>query len=41
MSFTYSHERPSVSVDIVIFGYDPSQPDGPLSLLLIQRGVEP
>ena len=35
---TYKHPRPSVTVDVVVFGYD-GGPD--LKLLLIQRGGEP
>ena len=36
--FTYEYPRPSVTVDVVVFGYD-GGPD--LKLLLIQRGGEP
>ena len=36
--FTYDYPRPSVTVDVVVFGYD-GGPD--LKLLLIQRGGEP
>ncbi len=35
---TYKHPRPSVTVDVVVFGYDGA---GSLKLLLIQRGGEP
>ncbi|PPK88259.1 8-oxo-dGTP diphosphatase [Neolewinella xylanilytica] len=35
---TYKHPRPSVTVDVVVFGYDGGQT---LKLLLIQRGGEP
>ncbi|MBB4079863.1 8-oxo-dGTP diphosphatase [Lewinella aquimaris] len=35
---TYSHPRPSVTVDVVVFGYDGGRD---LKLLLIQRGGEP
>ena len=37
MSFSYSHARPSVAVDCVIFGFD----EGDLKVLLIQRGQQP
>ncbi len=35
---TYKHPRPSVTVDVVVFGYD-GGPD--LKLLLVERGGEP
>ncbi|MGB3801094.1 MAG: NUDIX domain-containing protein [Lewinella sp.] len=35
---TYKHPRPSVTVDVVVFGYDGGET---LKLLLIQRGGEP
>ena len=35
---TYKHPRPSVTVDVVVFGYDGG---GSLKLLLIQRGSDP
>ncbi|THH40620.1 NUDIX hydrolase [Neolewinella litorea] len=35
---TYEHPRPSVTVDVVVFGYDGGSH---LKLLLIQRGSEP
>ena len=35
---TYKHPRPSVTTDVVVFGYDAG---GDLKLLLIQRGGEP
>ncbi|MCP9234945.1 NUDIX domain-containing protein [Lewinella sp. JB7] len=35
---TYQHPRPSVTVDVVVFGYDGGRD---LKLLLIQRGGEP
>lgn len=37
MSYTYDHERPSVTVDVAVFGYAP----GDLRVLLIERGEEP
>ncbi|WP_420459353.1 NUDIX hydrolase [Neolewinella sp.] len=36
--FTYEYPRPSVTVDVVVFGYDGGRD---LKLLLIQRGGEP
>ena len=36
--FCYDYWRPAVTTDCVIFGYDPREG---LSLLLIERGVEP
>lgn len=39
MSFTYSHPRPAVTVDCVVFGIDLKQDD--LKVLLIQRDVPP
>jgi len=36
--YTYEYPRPSVTVDIVVFGYDGAKQ---LKLLLIQRGSEP
>ena len=36
--FTYDYPRPSVTVDVVVFGYDGGRD---LKLLLIQRGGEP
>lgn len=36
--FTYAYPRPSVTVDIVVYGYDGGRQ---LKLLLIQRGSEP
>lgn len=36
--YTYEYPRPSVTVDIVVFGYDGGKQ---LKLLLIQRGSEP
>ncbi len=37
MSFTYEFERPSLTVDCVVFGVDEST----LKILLIERGIEP
>src|SRR5262245_38257063 len=37
MSFSYTHARPALAVDCVVFGLD----DEDLKLLLIQRDVEP
>lgn len=36
--YTYEYPRPSVTADIVVFGYDPREG---LSVLLIQRGEDP
>ncbi|MEM9928723.1 MAG: NUDIX domain-containing protein [Bacteroidota bacterium] len=36
--YTYEYPRPSVTVDIVVYGYDGA---GQLKLLLIERGSEP
>lgn len=41
MPFTYRYPRPSLTVDCVIFGFDPEEADGLLRVLLIQRGAEP
>ena len=38
MPYTYDYPRPSVTVDVVVFGYDGGRD---LKLLLIQRGGEP
>ena len=38
MPYTYDYPRPSVTVDVVVFGYDGGHE---LKLLLIQRGGEP
>lgn len=37
MSFTYSHPRPALTVDMVVFGYDGTS----LQLVLVQRGIPP
>lgn len=37
MSFTYTHARPALAVDCVVFGLD----DAGLQILLIQRGLAP
>jgi 8-oxo-dGTP diphosphatase len=39
MPFTYDYPRPSVTVDCVVFGYDPTK--STLEVLLIERGGEP
>lgn len=36
--YTYDYPRPSVTADVVVFGYDPKEG---LSVLLIERGEEP
>jgi 8-oxo-dGTP diphosphatase len=41
MSHTYTFARPVVSVDGVVFGYDPTDKKDPLKVLLIKRGEEP
>ena len=38
MAFTYKYPRPALTVDCVVFGFDPA---GELKVLLIQRGLEP
>jgi 8-oxo-dGTP diphosphatase len=37
MPFTYTHPRPALTVDCVVFGFD----EGELKVLLIERGGEP
>jgi 8-oxo-dGTP diphosphatase len=37
MSFSYSHARPALAVDCVVFGLD----EADLAVLLIRRGIEP
>lgn len=37
MSYTYSHPRPALTVDCVVFGFD----EGALKVLLVRRGVRP
>ena len=41
MSHIYTFARPVVSVDGVVFGYDPSDKADPLKVLLIKRGEPP
>ena len=38
MPYSYDYPKPSVTVDCVIFGYEPGQP---LKVLLIERAHEP
>ncbi len=38
MAFKYKYPRPALTVDCVVFGFDP---DGDLKVLLIQRDLEP
>lgn len=38
MKYTYDYPRPAVTTDCVVFGYDPK---GGLSVLLVERGLEP
>ena len=38
MNYTYKHQKPSVTVDCVVFGLDDAQK---LKVLLIQRGIAP
>lgn len=39
MPYTYEYPRPAVTVDCVVFGFDPTESD--LKVLLIQRGADP
>lgn len=38
--YTYKYPRPSVTVDCVVFGFDPGTDEPELQVLLIKRGVE-
>lgn len=41
MPFTYKYPRPALTVDCVVFGFDPNDRDNPLKVLLIKRLDEP
>lgn len=41
MPFTYEYPRPSLTVDVVVFGFDPTNERDPLQVLLIRRNEPP
>jgi 8-oxo-dGTP diphosphatase len=41
MAFTYRYARPSLTVDCVVFGFEPAEADGVLRVLLVKRGEAP
>lgn len=41
MPYTYTHPRPALTVDCVIFGYDHRLEKADLKILLIERDIEP
>jgi len=41
MKYSYEFPRPSLTVDCVVFGFDPNDATDPLKVLLIQRKDEP
>ncbi|TAE31709.1 MAG: NUDIX hydrolase [Candidatus Kapaibacterium sp.] len=41
MPYTYTHPRPALTVDCVIFGYDHRLDEADLKILFIERDIEP
>ncbi len=41
MPYTYTHPRPALTVDCIIFGYDHRLDEADLKILLIERDIEP